>query len=154
MIQTLLFNERLIEALVSNDKRCLAVLTELGITHLLDIDGRLWRSLVNPDVRLLYVDSLTMDYWGLVGRIRDTLLGCGASGVSVISIITLWCMARRDFGVDASIALYKGLVYLGEASRLSGNTLTVWVEDWFQRRHEYIYNILRRLSTSIKSILL
>lgn len=154
MIQTLLFNERLIEALVSNDEKCLTLLTELGMTRLLDINGRLWRSLVNPGIRVSYVDSSMMDYWGLVERLRDTLLDHRAPSISLVSVTTLWCMARKDFGVDASIALYKGLVYLGEASRLSGSTLIIWVEDWFQRRHEHIYNILKRLSTSIRTILL
>ena len=159
MIQMLLFNDRVLESLSTGDPKHVKTLMELGVRSFIDLTGRIKRlgleklgfNVMTPRKDCFY------EYWALIEAIRDILLSTNSrihDKLSLVSASTIWCLARRDYGVDTSIAIYQSFIYLSEISRLANRPLIVWVEEWFQRKHEYVYVVLKRLSTSIKSILL
>ncbi|MGC8969650.1 MAG: hypothetical protein ACP5LG_03595 [Conexivisphaera sp.] len=115
---------------------------------ILDYSGKLAR--MDPQV------TAAIDAWDLesaLSRLIDALGSAPARCVYAYSLSALWALSHVQLGLRGSvIGLVSFAVRANLASEALGARLVVVAEDWFQRRHRYVYNVFSYASDRVSTL--
>ncbi len=116
---------------------------------LLDITGKMTRTMdkiENCQVKFIEV----RDTAGFIdGILKEFLPGEEFQMIYLYGLSPLWALAYNEFGIAYyASTIFLMLTYLSFVTRIYGRQLTILIEDWFQRKHRFMYEVVRYISDS------
>lgn len=113
----------------------------------LDYSGKLLRTIPRLSIPAVDADDLDSALLDLINAMRTH------RGICAYSLSALWALAYAGLGIRGSVtALTSFALRSNESSRAFGARLCMVVEEWFQRRNNYVYNIFKYTAKRITTV--